>query len=165
MNKNVFSHRTERFFPAGLIFGGAIMIFIGTGILIFKSVIGFVILLAGIAIVFLHYGVLIDVEARKFKEYWGFPGLKFGKWKHLPGIEYISLTKSRFSQQIGLRAANTTMRGILYKGNLRVDGRERILVIQSTDKDKVMTQLKHLAKKLDVKLLDCTEPERIWVDL
>ena len=165
MKEGIYSQKTERFFPAGLIFGGIIMIFIGTGVLIFKSIFGVVILLAGISIVFLHYGLLIDFEERKYKEYWGLLGLKFGKWTHLPPLDYISLTKSGFTQEIGLRAANTTLKGFLYKGNLRINEHERILVIQSRNKDKVLKHLMHLAKKLDLKLLDCTNPDHVWVEL
>ena len=162
--KQIFSQKTERFFPAGLIFGGFLMILIGLGVLIFKSVFGIVVLLAGVAIVFLHYGILIDFEENKYKEYWGLLGLKFGKWQNLPPLEYISLTKSRFSQEIGLRAANTTLKGVLYKGNLRINEQERILVMKSPKKDEVLNQLKFLAKKLDLRLLDCTESESIWVE-
>ena len=140
------------------------MILIGLGVLIFKSVFGIVVLLAGVAIVFLHYGILIDFEENKYKEYWGLLGLKFGKWQNLPPLEYISLTKSRFSQEIGLRAANTTLKGVLYKGNLRINEQERILVMKSPKKDEVLNQLKFLAKKLDLRLLDCTESESIWVE-
>ena len=165
MTKNIFSQRTERFFPTGLIFGGILMILIGTGVLIVKPAIGLLILLAGVSIVFLHYGVLIDIQAKVYKEYWGLLGLKFGKWQELPPIEYLSVTKSRFTQQIGLRAANTTLKGVIYRGNLRINEHDRILLMQSTEKEKVLTELQNLARELDVKLLDSTEAERIWVQL
>ena len=165
MKDDMFSQKTERFFPAGLIFGGGMMILIGAVVLVIESILGILILLVGVCIVFLHYGLLIDFKENKYKEYWGLMGLKFGKWQNLPPIAYISLTKSRYSQQIGLRAANTTLKGFLYRGNLRINEQESIMVIQSPRKDKVLGRLKQLAKKLNLQLLDCTEPERNWVEL
>ena len=141
------------------------MILLGTGVVIFESVFGIIVVLAGILIVFLHYGILIDFEESRYKEFLGLLGLKFGKWENLPHLEYISLTKSRYSQKVGLRAANTTLEGVLYKGNLRINDQERILVIQSPGKDKVLKKLKYLAKKLDLRVLDCTKSENVWVEL
>ena len=140
------------------------MILIGAGVIIFKSIIGVVVLLGGIAIVFLHYGLLIDFDEHKYKEYWGLLGLKFGKWEDLPPVEYISLTQSRFTQQIGLRAANTTLKGVLYRGNLRINEQEKILLLQSHKKDEALKQLKYLAKRLGTKLLDCTKSGHEWVE-
>lgn len=164
MKDDLFSQKTERFFPVGLVFGGIMMILIGTVVLVIESILGILILVVGVCIVFLHYGILIDFKENKYKEYWGLMGLKFGKWQNLPPISHISLTKSRYSQQIGLRAANTTLQGFLYRGNLRINERESILVIQSPRKEKVLGRLKQLAKKLNIGLLDCTEAERIWVE-
>ncbi|MDN5214788.1 hypothetical protein QQ020_22100 [Fulvivirgaceae bacterium BMA12] len=165
MKTNTYVQKTERFFPEGLVFGGILMILIGVGALVIKPLLGIILLPAGLSVVFLHYGILIDFEQKRYKEYWGLLGLRFGKWKVLPPVTYISLTKSRFSQQMGLRGATSTMRGVLYKGNLRLDDEEKILVIQSGKKEKVLQTLKYLATKMDIKLLDCTGSDHIWVEL
>ncbi len=165
MKTSIYARKTERFFPEGLVLGGILMILIGAGALVIRPLLGIILLPAGLSIVFLHYGILIDFQQKMYKEYWGLLGLRFGKWKVLPPVAYISLTKSRFSQEMGLRGASSTVKGVLYKGNLRLHDEEKILVIQSAKKEKVLQTLKYLAAEMDLKLLDCTGSDHIWVEL
>ncbi|MEO1012508.1 MAG: hypothetical protein AAFX53_14475 [Bacteroidota bacterium] len=99
--------------------------------------------------------VLFDLVNRKYKEQYRVGPLKFGQWRRLPKIDYVSVFKQPKADG-----------GFVYETNLWYNRNKHFNIYESDSPDAVFLMGESVAKALHVKLLDATEPNDYkWVEV
>ena len=130
-----------------VIFGLGLFILLSGGLIL-----GFILL--GIALYFLMQdGVELNLLDMKYRELTSWYGIKFGKWKSLPDIEYVSVFEtiktSRF-RAAGGNADHTS--SIIFKLNLFYKRNKHITLLSTENKNKALEIGDNISKILDVRL-------------
>ncbi|WP_123896634.1 hypothetical protein [Aureibaculum marinum] len=130
-----------------VIFGLGIFFLFSGGIIY-----GFVIM--GIAINFLmQKGVELDLPNMKYRELMSWYGIKFGKWKQLPDIEYISIFETKKSSRFRAGGGNATyISEVIFKLNMFYQRNKHITLLATKNKDKVMEIATIISQELNVQL-------------
>ncbi len=163
-----FSLRGNKNVPIQVIY-----IFGGIGLLAFASSY-FLQSLSGL-ILFLSYPILfflikqhlqIDFATKMCRLGIDFMGFTFGKWKPLPTIEYISVFRKQYRnnsfEDSGELHWDETFEKV--EVNLILNRRETLNVWVGDDKLKAIEAAKFIGKKLNLRVLDATQREFIWLD-
>jgi hypothetical protein len=118
-------------------------------------------LLAGFTGLFLKGGFELDIENMEYRQYWGVPGMKFGKWKKLPQPDKLTITTSveSYSNNLVMGGAQTTSSSISSNLNIKINERKRI-VASSGKYGMVMEDACTLAALLQLDILDCSQKKR-----
>jgi len=115
--------------------------------------------LLGIALRYLmEEGVELNLLNMKYRELFSWYGLKFGKWKPLPKIEYVSIFETKKGNRIratGGNAAHFSMK--IFKLNLFYSKNKHITLIDSEDRNKVFEIGDNISKILNVKFHNATK--------
>lgn len=99
--------------------------------------------------------VFFNIDTKQYKIQYSAGPFKVGKWKPLPNIEYVSVFKQPLKDG-----------DHIYEVNLWYNRNKHFEVYENPNQDAVFELGKHVAKSLDVKLLDATKPNaHRWVDL
>jgi hypothetical protein len=99
--------------------------------------------------------LLFDLQNRKFKVQYCIGPLKLGQWRNLPEIDYVSVFKQP--------KANGDF---VYETNLWYGQNKHFNIYESTDSSPVFIMGETVAKALNVRLLDATEPNNYkWVEV
>ena len=98
-------------------------------------------------------------------EYYGFLGLKFGKWKDIPGIEYVTVFIERSVQGKNVVSISSYHVEKNFKIDLIISKTESISAGQEKDRAAALKKGKEIAKALDTRLLDYTEKDSKWVEI
>ncbi len=129
-----------------LVFGIGILSLLSGGLFL-----GFV--LSGIALNFLmQNGVELNLLDMKYRELSSWYGLRFGKWKPLPSIKYVSIFETKKRSRLragGGNAAHFSV--VVFKLNLFYSKNKHITLLTSEDKDKVLEIGDNISKILGVK--------------
>lgn len=135
-----------------LILGLALFIIISGGLIQ-----GFILL--GIALYFLMQGgVELNLLDMKYKELTSWYGIRFGKWKSLPDIEYVSVfktTKTKRFRAAGGNAAHSS--SVIFKINLFYGRNRHITLLSTENKKKALEIGDNISKVLSVRLNDATK--------
>ncbi|WP_294733913.1 hypothetical protein [uncultured Flavobacterium sp.] len=108
--------------------------------------------------------ILFDIKNKRFKKELGIGIWKFGKWKSLPDIEYISVFKQDTSSDSDGDGRKTM--GIIYNVNVWSQGSKHFTIYNNYDPEPALEMGKNIAIRLDIDLLDATIPqEKKWVEL
>ena len=91
--------------------------------------------------------ILFDMGKLKYKEQYQIGPIKFGVWKELPKIEYVSVFRQ-------LKADGN----IIYEVNLWYDRNKHFNIYENTDQLPAFAMGEEVAKTLKVGLLDATIP-------
>ena len=98
--------------------------------------------------------VLFDLNNSKYKEEYGVGPLRYGRWKKLPKIEYVSVFR-----QLKENKSYT------YEVNMWMKGNKNFTIYESGDLATTFAMGENTAKTLDVDLLDATVPNDYkWVN-
>ncbi len=139
-------------FISGLYFLIYVHLFFG---LIF-SVIGFCMLITE--------GSQIDFEQKMYRNIKSVFGIRIGKWQQLPVFDYVSVFKTIEGKKISVATASTIMRDEVYLINLFYHGSSYITFYKSEDKNDAFKMALHFSRILDLRILDSTELQSIWVE-
>ncbi|MAB47123.1 MAG: hypothetical protein CMC05_00650 [Flavobacteriaceae bacterium] len=128
---------------------------------IFNSIIMFV-----MAFVLLKAeGAEIDLESKTYRSTISFLGIKVGKWKPLPKVEYISVFATNENITVRALSAETTNTFPVIHLNLFYDNNKKITVYETKDQADAFNVASHIADALLIDLLDATEKGDFkWVD-
>lgn len=98
---------------------------------------------------------LYDLEQKRYKIDYCVGPFRFGKWRHLPEIEYVSVFKQPKED-----------REFVYEANLWYNRNKHFNIYESETLEPAYEMGKNTAKILKVKLLDATVPNSFkWVAL
>ena len=109
-------------------------------------------------------GITIDFDTNRYKSTFGFLSLKFGRWKELPDIEYVSLFKTSEKTRVWVSAASTLTKNTVYIVNLFYDRNKRLEGYRSYDKNEGLRTALLFADALQTDLLDATINPSEWLD-
>ncbi|MGI9544910.1 MAG: hypothetical protein ACR2MX_16735 [Cyclobacteriaceae bacterium] len=155
--KHIFHSQLEAYFPTSLIYFGYLLCPAGIFVAFTTNYfLGAVLILVGIFLVTAHYGILIDIDQKRYKEYWGAIGFKNGSWKVLAEIDYIYVNKKNYTEVRGSRGTSSKFHFTIYRAFLKSNGEEGIEVAQSKDQEKVLGKAKKLGTQLELEVMDRT---------
>ncbi|MEP2689368.1 hypothetical protein [Maribacter dokdonensis] len=99
--------------------------------------------------------VLFDLNNKKYKIQYCVGPIKFGKWKKLPEIEYVSVFKQRLANG-----------NFVFEANLWYSTNKHFNIFESELKNPVFLLGKNVAKALNIDLLDATVPNDYkWIEI
>lgn len=138
-------------FISGLYFLLYVHIFFG---LIF-TIIGFNLLITE--------GSQIDFNQMMYRNIKSVFGIHIGKWKKLPMFDYITVFKTTEKKKVSVATASTVMRDELFVVNLFYETNKHITFYKSENKEEAFKKAVHFSKSLNLRILDSTEAQSIWV--
>jgi hypothetical protein len=97
------------------------------------------------------YGIQIDVEQNKFREYASIFGIKYGEWKSLDKTPFISIVKGRSGMTVYSRSnRSTSVVDDRYEVCLLNNShRARVVIQKFENKNTAMNYANEIASKLD----------------
>ncbi len=111
------------------------------------------------------FGIQIDLKEKLHREYINIFGRKFGDWKKLPNIEYVTVFIEHYVQEkwvISIRGADKYSK---VKISLISDINHRFDAGLFNEKTLALKNGELIARALNTKLLDYTDREPKWVEL
>ena len=114
---------------------------------------------------FSYAGIQIDFERNSYKEYAGIFYLKFGKWKTLPEIQYVTVFIDHFVQEMHVASISGTQTIKDVKINLVIAKATFISIGKFKNKTDALKAGHLLALNLKTKLLNYTSSEPEWISV
>ncbi|WP_298513527.1 hypothetical protein [uncultured Kordia sp.] len=141
---------------------GVVSLACGIIVLITGSLYGFI--LCGLSFFYLYLdGSEIDFETNKYRTFTEVFGIRYGKWKELPEIDYVSVFSTTESVIVRSRSAEAKVRTNVVVVNLFYHGNHRIKAYTAKKKEKAFQIAKQIAEILKIDILDATEAESKWI--
>ncbi|MGH1386500.1 hypothetical protein [Kordia sp.] len=141
---------------------GMVALACGIVLLITGFLYGFI--LCGLSFFYLYTdGSEIDFEANKYRTFTEVFGIRYGKWKELPEIDYVSVFSTTESVMVRSRSAEARVRSNVIIVNLFYNGNHRIKAYTAKKKEKAFQIAKQIAEILKIDILDATEAESKWL--
>jgi hypothetical protein len=158
MKSAKFTYYTGFYFPAYLIFLGVVMVLVSAVLLSKDHVITPLFLLLLSCIFFTsHYGLVIDTEKRRYREYISILGVRQGTEKTYGSISGILLTCSYPSQTMySFSHHATTVSWKEFDSYLEFGDGHRVHLISRRRKKKLLKKIQCISRDLSVKVLDET---------
>lgn len=101
-------------------------------------------------------GVEIALEGKAYRKIYSVFGLKFGTWKLLPTIEYISIFETKKNSRARVIAAQADLAFRIFRINLFYKGNKHIVAYETEEREEGFKVAKHLAMVLDTEIHDAT---------
>ena len=143
---------------------GFILIVLGGYLLVTANWLGLIPLVVGLVLFLSTVGIQIDFSQPAHREYYGIFGFKFGKWKELPPVEYVTVFIEQYAQRGSLLTIDNINKFSKVKVSLIVSRTIRFDGGYFNSKEKAIQAGLLIAKKLKVELLDYTGKEPEWID-
>ena len=159
----MLDQRLEPYFPMPFRWLGYILILVSLLSLLQSFLWPPFTLVLGIFLSTARYGIKIDYQQRKYKEYLLVLGFKPGSWKSLPDLERITIHKSSYSQVLGSRGSVSEFKSTLYRGFLRGPADFKIPLSVHKDSQKVLAVARKVAEQFQLRILDCTIRNPAWI--
>lgn len=141
---------------------GFVMICFGINGAIFNNI--FFLVLSGIGVFLaLSEGSEINLETKRYREFYSIFGIDFGTWKELPVIDYISVFKTKENSRVQSMGASANFSTPIIKLNLFYNSNKKIEAYKTEDRDDAFNVASHLAENLGIDILDATEKESKWL--
>ncbi len=158
MTTNKIDFKTQFFFPAGVVFVGAVLILFGPLVMLGNMAVGISVLIGGLIIATTHVRVVIDLTNKKYREYIVFLGLRVGKYERFEELDYLFVRKAKVSQRRTSYYGNggTTIYSERYEGYLHYDGDVMLHMFSEDKKGKVLERLRKLSTQLNLRVVDKT---------
>lgn len=144
-----------------LIFG-LVLICFGIHGAIFNNV--FSLVLSGIGVfLVMSQGSEINLDTKKYREFYSVLGIDFGTWKDLPQLDYVSVFKTKENSRVQGMGASANFSNPIIKLNLFYNTNKKIEVYKTEDLQEAFELAKHLAETFQIDILDATERETKWL--
>lgn len=103
-------------------------------------------------------GVELNLLEMKYRELSSWYGLKFGKWKALPNIKYVSIFETKKGNRVRAGGGNAThFYTKIFKLNLFYNKNEHITLLESENENEVFEMGDNISKILNVKFYNATK--------
>jgi len=124
--------------------------------------IGLIGLAIGVALLTYQGGIEIDVSRQRYRNYMVVLGVTVGEWQKLSPIKYVTVV--RYLGVTG-ETESGAIDGVahMYKLSLAVDDKRRVVKIKTLALSDALSEAMKIGEALDVKVLDCTTPNRKWI--
>ncbi|WAC00857.1 hypothetical protein N7U66_11435 [Lacinutrix neustonica] len=143
-----------------------------------KMAFGIIFFIFGFSLLFHFYGFLIcgmstfffytdgseiDLDSKTYRTFISLFGFRFGQWKALPDIEYISVFSTSEINTIRSLGAEANIKSDVIQLNLFHNRNQKITAYTTTDKKDAFKMADEIAQILNIDILDATEPESKWL--
>jgi hypothetical protein len=147
----MITHRIGFSFMPPIIIAGVAVTLAGLITIMESPILGIGIALAGSFIWSGSYGIQIDVEQNKFREYASMFGIKYGEWKSLEKTPFISVVKGRSGMTVYSRSNRSTsvIDNRFEVCLLNSSHRTRVVIQKFKDKSQAMEYANEIASKLN----------------
>jgi len=159
-NGSIMKHN---YFPPQFVILGYLLIILGIYFLARHDWVGFVMVPAGFIFSFTFKGRVFDLKNRKYREYLAFMGLKSGRWKNIPPVEYVSVYPERVVQDQHVASISSRHVESGFRIDLIISRSERIECGMDPDGDKALEKGREFATALNCKLLDFRSGKAVWI--
>lgn len=122
---------------------------------IFLMIIGLGFTFIGVFAAFSKYGILLDLENKKYKLYKGLLGFNQGKWNSLNDYPDLTVLRVNMKSSVSTRYGGASISTESYYYNiclLNKSHRSKILIESTQDKDQAYENVKKYAKLLGVNI-------------
>ncbi len=146
--KNIADFKTNHFFTLAPRILGYIMIVIGLIGVFSRGFETIIISIIGFGISFTRYGILIDIDNHKLKEYLQLFGIKLGKWQSLkdyPFITVLTITE-RTTVRSQSNLGSTTRKKVYRITLLNNNHYEKILLKQLNEEEQAHKEAEEYAQ-------------------
>lgn len=164
-NNNIYTHIAGRFTLPQFQMFGFVLILWGGYLLYTSNLFGLIALVVGLGLFFTVVGIQISFNKKLHREFVGLFGIKFGRWRAMPEIEYVTVFIEHYAQRGSVVSIDNTRQFRKVKISLIVSKTERYDAGYFNDKQKAIEAGKLIARKLNIKLLDYTGKEPKWINL
>ena len=151
--------KTSTYFSLAIIFLGFGFLVVGLSALLTNTILALILLLISAIILTTHYRIRIDFNKKVFHDYVWILGLKNGDKGKFERIEYIFINKNRVNQTMNLQSLSSTIRKEVYDGYLKFSEDEKIHLFTKDNKKDVLSKLREISTKLNVRIIDYSEGE------
>jgi len=109
-------------------------------------------------------GLDINLLDKQYRTTYGFLNIRFGSWKPLPEIEYVSVFKTAEKTRVWISSASTLTKDVVYVVNLFYNRNKRLEAYRTYDKKDAFDTALHFADALYLDILDATISDSEWID-
>ena len=119
-------------------------------------------------ILFIKTGVEIDHDNNRMRSYFNFFGIETGNWTSIPKLKYVSVvrvkTKKKSFQASSDLFVQTSSKNVKFSVNLITEDKiKRFIRITSAKKDEAIKKALELGEVLDLRVLDYTTHDKVWI--
>jgi len=154
IEKTKLNFVTERL-PLNFIILGCALMAIGVWRVVVVDWRGVLFLIFSVFLIFLKSGVIIDVERKLFKKYFGIFFIKSGEWESLSQLNGLLVVKTRETRAMSVLSISRTETSDLFKLYLSLSDRQ--VELFSGDEEGVLQKAEKLATLLPTTLVVHTE--------
>lgn len=108
-------------------------------------------------------GSEIELDNKRYRTFIELFGFRYGKWKDLPEIDYVSVFSTIESAKVRALTAEATVKNDIIVLNLFYHGNHRIKAYATTSKKDAFKKAKQIADILKIDILDATQAESKWI--
>ena len=134
----------------------AIVLFLFSCYLFFSGTLFGLVLLGAALKLGLQEGIEIDLSEMKYRRLYSLLQIRFGVWKPLPDIEYVSVFKTTKKTRSRVITAESHNVFVVYKVNLFYDRNKHIEAFVGAQKQEAFKVGNHIATLLTVEVHDAT---------
>ncbi|WP_452220052.1 hypothetical protein [Lacinutrix salivirga] len=128
---------------------------------------GVLLIVTGIIIYFFKKGIEILIENKTYRNFFSFFGFRIGKLENLPKIEYVSIFNTReYTLDPALRVdaePGVSKTYDIIHVNLFYNTNQKITAFRTKSKKEAFKVAKEMANRLNIDILDATEPKSKWL--
>lgn len=157
MNQRTYTYKTGKYFSAGGRVMGWITSALGMIMVLNGYAAGWVLVPAGLLTLLAYYMVEFDLQQKTYREGVLLLVLRFGKKRPLPGFDFLFLKKNSYTRMAESRGSNTQFKLEKYDGYVKLSDGTKLHLLQQSQKEAAMQQLKTVANDLGTQLRDLTE--------
>ena len=110
-----------------------------------------------------RHGIIVDVERKIYKKYYGPAPLKFGEWKTLPEPDYLLISKRNKRSAAFSRVHHMSTSVLVYEVDIIPAEGKNITVLINRKQHKAMQTAYYLAEVFKSDILDTTTGENEWM--
>jgi len=144
--------KTNYFFPTMTRYLGYIILLIGVFGIYTKGLESLIICIVGLGLSFTRYGVLIDLEQKRLKEYNSVYWIKFGNWESLTNYPYLTVLQITEKQSMYSKAqVEYSSKNLVFRITLLNENHySKILLKQLNNKELAHKEAEKIAKEIKV---------------
>lgn len=156
VRKSTVDIKSGRLFPFQFLVLGFIILISGVAVVGPYMIIGIILIVAGAVILTAHEGTEIMPDTNSYREYNSILFIKTGKGKKYERIEKIFINPVRVSQKIYTAHTmnSSTFEDVEYNAYLKFSDGEKIFLLSGKNKNKIRNRLKAIADSLNIPLQD-----------
>lgn len=121
-------------------------------------------ILCGMSVFFFSKdGSEIDLDSKTYRTFFSLFGYRFGKWKTLPDVEYVSVFKTAEINTVRSLGAEANVKSDVIQLNLFYNRNQKITAYTTKYEADAFKIAREIAQILNIDILDATKSESKWL--